>query len=93
MNMRQMIASALLLMSASAGVSTQGASTFVVPEERIAVFDNDGTLWAQQPLYFQFLFMLDQVNAAAPKHPEWKNDPAFRPSRSLERFRKRNSES
>jgi len=50
---------------------------FVAPGDRIAVFDNDGTLWAEQPLYFQFLFMLDQVKAAAPKHPEWKTNPAF----------------
>ena len=51
---------------------------YVAPSERIAVFDNDGTLWAEQPLYFQFLFMLDQVKAAAPNHPEWKDDPAFK---------------
>ena len=48
-----------------------------MPGDRIVVFDNDGTLWSEQPLYFQFLFMLDQVKAAAPKHPEWKDDPAF----------------
>jgi phosphoglycolate phosphatase-like HAD superfamily hydrolase len=42
------------------------------------VFDNDGTLWAEQPLYFQLAFMLDQVKAAGPRHPEWKDDPAFR---------------
>jgi len=41
------------------------------------VFDNDGTLWSEQPLYFQFVFMLDQVKAVAPKHPEWKDNPAF----------------
>jgi len=51
---------------------------FVAPADRIAVFDNDGTLWAEQPLYFQALFMLDQVKAAAPKHPEWKDNPAFK---------------
>jgi phosphoserine phosphatase len=61
-----------------AGVTKAGAPTFVAPEDRIAVFDNDGTLWAEQPLYFQFLFMLDQVRTAAPKHPEWKDDPAFK---------------
>ena len=59
-------------------VTTTGASTFVAPEDRIAVFDNDGTLWAEQPLYFQIAFMLDQVKTVAPKHPEWKNDPAFK---------------
>jgi phosphoglycolate phosphatase-like HAD superfamily hydrolase len=59
-------------------VTAPGAPTFVPVEQRIAVFDNDGTLWAEQPLYFQFVFMLDQVKAAAPKHPEWKSDPAFK---------------
>ena len=59
-------------------VTTPGAPTFVASEDRIAVFDNDGTLWAERPLYFQFLFMLEQVRAAAPKHPEWKSDPAFK---------------
>ena len=47
------------------------------PADRIAVFDNDGTLWAEQLLYFQALFMLDQVRAAAPRHPEWKSNAAF----------------
>ena len=50
---------------------------YVDTRDRIAVFDNDGTLWAEQPMYFQFLFMLDQVKAAAPKHPEWKDNAAF----------------
>jgi len=50
---------------------------YVDSRDRIAVFDNDGTLWAEQPMYFQFLFMLDQVKAAAPKHPEWKDNAAF----------------
>jgi phosphoglycolate phosphatase-like HAD superfamily hydrolase len=59
-------------------VTTPGAPTFVATEDRIAVFDNDGTLWAEQPMYFQFAFMLDQVKAAAPKHPEWKTNPAFK---------------
>ena len=61
-----------------ADVTTPGAPTFVAVEDRIAVFDNDGTLWAEQPLYFQALFMIDRVKAEAPKHPEWKNDPAFK---------------
>jgi phosphoglycolate phosphatase-like HAD superfamily hydrolase len=42
------------------------------------VFDNDGTLWAEQPLYVQFVFMLEQIKAAAPKHPEWKTNAAFK---------------
>ena len=58
-------------------VSDKKSKDYVRPAERIAVFDNDGTLWAEQPLYFQFVFMLDQVKAAAPKHPEWKADPVF----------------
>lgn len=61
-----------------ADVTREGSPNYVPPEKRIAVFDNDGTLWSEQPLYFQFAFMLDQVKAAAPKHPEWKNNPAFR---------------
>jgi phosphoglycolate phosphatase-like HAD superfamily hydrolase len=59
-------------------VTREGSPSFVAPAERIAVFDNDGTLWSEQPLYFQFLFMLDQVKAAAPGHPEWKSNPAFK---------------
>ena len=61
-----------------ADVTAAGTATFVPPEERIAVFDNDGTLWAEQPMYFQLAFMLDQVKKAAPRHPEWKSDPAFK---------------
>ncbi|MEA3126587.1 MAG: hypothetical protein QOD67_3606 [Caballeronia sp.] len=59
-------------------VTREGSASFVAPAERIAVFDNDGTLWSEQPLYFQFLFMLDQVKAAAPSHPEWNSNPAFK---------------
>ncbi|RWA46225.1 HAD family hydrolase [Cupriavidus sp. UYMSc13B] len=59
-------------------VTRPGSPTFVPPEARVAVFDNDGTLWSEQPLYFQFFFLLDQVRAAAPQHPEWKNNPAFK---------------
>jgi phosphoglycolate phosphatase-like HAD superfamily hydrolase len=58
-------------------VTDKAGKDFVEPAERVAVFDNDGTLWSEQPLYFQFQFMLDQVKAAAPRHPEWKSDPAF----------------
>ena len=61
-----------------ADVTTPGTPDFIEPSARIAVFDNDGTLWAEQPLYFQFLFMLDQLKAAAPQHPEWKKNAAFR---------------
>jgi phosphoserine phosphatase len=61
-----------------ADVTRDGAATYVPPAERVAVFDNDGTLWSEQPLYFQFVFMLEQVKAAAPQHPEWSSNPAFR---------------
>jgi hypothetical protein len=45
--------------------------------ERIATFDNDGTLWAEQPIYFQLFFAIDRVKALAPQHPEWKDQGAF----------------
>ena len=51
---------------------------FVPPEQRIATFDNDGTLWAEQPIYFQLAFALDRVRALAPKHPEWKTRQPFK---------------
>ena len=59
------------------GVTTEGAPGFVPAARRIAVFDNDGTLWAEQPMYFQLLFMLDRVKALAPRHPEWKTREPF----------------
>jgi phosphoglycolate phosphatase-like HAD superfamily hydrolase len=59
-------------------VTTQGGSDFVPPAERIGVFDNDGTLWCEQPIYFQFAFALDQVNAMARQHPEWKTRQPFK---------------
>jgi phosphoglycolate phosphatase-like HAD superfamily hydrolase len=59
-------------------VTSREGKDYVTPGDRIAVFDNDGTLWAEQPLYFQFLFMLDQVKAAAPRHPEWKDNAAYK---------------
>src|SRR6266513_1076576 len=58
-------------------VTKEGSSDFVPPEERIATFDNDGTLWCEQPLYFQLLFALDRVKALAPQHPEWKTQEPF----------------
>jgi phosphoglycolate phosphatase-like HAD superfamily hydrolase len=57
--------------------TTAGSPDYVVPAERIAVFDNDGTLWAEQPLYFQANFSFDRVKALAPKHPEWKTQEPF----------------
>ncbi len=59
-------------------VSTAGGSRFVPSAERIAVFDNDGTLWAEHPVYFQLLFALDRVKALAPVHPEWKDKQPFK---------------
>lgn len=58
-------------------VTTPGSKNFVPKNERIAVFDNDGTLWAEQPMYFQLLFALDRVKTLAPKHPEWKGKEPF----------------
>ena len=57
--------------------TTKGGPKFVSPPERIATFDNDGTLWCEQPVYFQFLFALDRVKALAPQHPEWKEKEPF----------------
>lgn len=59
------------------GVTTAGGPAFVRPEERIAVFDNDGTLWSEQPFYFQVAFVFDRLKAMAPEHPEWKDNPLY----------------
>ncbi|MDQ6436589.1 HAD family hydrolase [Mesorhizobium sp. LHD-90] len=59
-------------------VTTEGGADFVAPEARIATFDNDGTLWSEQPLYFQFQFALDRIKALAPDHPEWKDTEPFK---------------
>lgn len=55
-----------------------GGRLFIPQPERIAVFDNDGTLWAEQPIYFQVAFVLDRVRALAPKHAEWKQKQPFK---------------
>ena len=55
-----------------------GSADFVPPAERIAVFDNDGTLWAEQPAYFQLFFAVDRVKQLAPQHPEWTTQEPFR---------------
>ena len=60
-----------------ADVTKEGSSGFVPPAERIAVFDNDGTLWAEQPMYVQGFFVLDRVKALAPQHPEWSTQEPF----------------
>jgi phosphoglycolate phosphatase-like HAD superfamily hydrolase len=61
-----------------AKVTKPGSPEFVAPPERIAVFDNDGTLWSEQPLYVQFVFAIDRVKALAPNHPEWKEQEPFK---------------
>lgn len=58
-------------------VTKQGSADFVPVPERIATFDNDGTLWAEQPAYFQLFFAIDRIKALAPKHPEWKTKEPF----------------
>jgi phosphoglycolate phosphatase-like HAD superfamily hydrolase len=58
-------------------VTQEGSPDFVPAAERIAVFDNDGTLWAERPMPFQAAFMLDRVKALAPQHPEWKDKEPF----------------
>jgi phosphoglycolate phosphatase-like HAD superfamily hydrolase len=58
-------------------VTKDGTQDFVPAAERIAVFDNDGTLWAEQPMYFQLFFALDRIKALAPQHPEWKEKEPF----------------
>jgi phosphoglycolate phosphatase-like HAD superfamily hydrolase len=59
-------------------VTKEGSPDFVSVAERIATFDNDGTLWAEQPMYFQFLFAMDRIKALAPQHPEWKTKEPFK---------------
>jgi phosphoserine phosphatase len=58
-------------------VTTEGSSDFVPVEQRIAAFDNDGTLWCEQPLPVQLYFLLDRVKALAPQHPEWTDEEPF----------------
>jgi phosphoglycolate phosphatase-like HAD superfamily hydrolase len=59
-------------------VTAERGADFVPAAERIAVFDNDGTLWSEQPLYFQLAYALDRINATAPQHPEWKTEEPFK---------------
>jgi phosphoglycolate phosphatase-like HAD superfamily hydrolase len=58
-------------------VTKEGSTDFVSIPERIAVFDNDGCLWAEQPMYFQAFFIFDRIKALAPEHPEWKEKEPF----------------
>ena len=59
-------------------VTKEDSPNFVPPDERIATFDNDGTLWSEQPYYFQLAFALDRIKELAPKHPEWKDKQPFK---------------
>ncbi len=59
-------------------VTDPGSVNFVPAAERIATFDNDGCLWAEQPAYFQLLFAIDRVKAMAPYHPEWQSQQPFK---------------
>jgi phosphoserine phosphatase len=59
-------------------VTTPGSVNFVPPEERIATFDNDGTLWSEQPMYFQLIFALDRIKKLGPQHPEWQEKQPFK---------------
>ena len=59
-------------------VTDPASKDFVPPDQRIATFDNDGTLWVEQPMYTQLAFALDRVRELAPKHPEWRSDPTLK---------------
>jgi phosphoserine phosphatase len=59
-------------------VTTEGGADFVAPDERIATFDNDGTLWVEQPYYTQLAFALDRIRVLAPEHPEWREQQPFK---------------
>ena len=59
-------------------VTDQRGKDYVAPAERIAVFDNDGTLWSEQPMYFQLAFAIDRVKALAPSKPEWATTQPFK---------------
>ncbi|MEM0954158.1 MAG: HAD family hydrolase [Pseudomonadota bacterium] len=59
-------------------VGEEGSAEFVAPADRVAVFDNDGTLWAEKPVYFQFYFVLDRIRSLAGAHPEWQQEQPFK---------------
>jgi phosphoserine phosphatase len=59
-------------------VTDKNGKDYVEASERIAVFDNDGTLWSEKPVYFQLLFAIDRIKALAPQHPEWKTTQPFK---------------
>ncbi|WP_457108099.1 HAD family hydrolase [Methylobacterium sp. P5_C11] len=70
-------ASKRAIMDFVARVTHQGGADYVAPAERVAVFDNDGTLWTEHPMYVQLALAPDRVKALAPLHPEWKNKQPF----------------
>ena len=59
-------------------VTTEGSPDYVPPEDRIATFDNDGTLWVEKPIYTQFVFAIDRVKAMSNEHPQWKTKEPFK---------------
>ena len=59
-------------------VTERGSPDYVEPGDRIAVFDNDGTLWSEQPMYVQLAFLIDRVKTLAPNHPEWQTTEPFK---------------
>ena len=61
-----------------ARIARENGPDFVPPAERIAVFDNDGCLWSEQPAYFQLLFAIDRIKTLAPQHPEWREQQPFK---------------
>jgi phosphoglycolate phosphatase-like HAD superfamily hydrolase len=61
-----------------AAVTDENGKDYVIPAERIATFDNDGTLWVEYPMYTQALFAFDRVKALAPQHPEWRTTQPFK---------------
>ena len=65
------------LLAFVAKVTTEGSPEYVPPPARVAVFDNDGTLWAEQPYYVQLAFVMDRVRTLAPLHPEWSRNEPF----------------
>ncbi|NEJ19697.1 HAD family hydrolase [Rhizobium leguminosarum] len=71
-------ASKSAIVSFVAKVTGQGSPDFIPETERVAVFDNDGTLWVEQPMYTQLAFALDRVKVLAPQHPEWKETQPFK---------------
>jgi phosphoglycolate phosphatase-like HAD superfamily hydrolase len=59
-------------------VTNRNGQDWVAPEDRVATFDNDGTLWSEQPIYFQGMFIFDRIKAMAPQHPEWREEQPFK---------------